>query len=204
MLRKNQAFAITPLLQEFAVMCQNSKEYQGHGWGMSFRDAGGWHTHKSLTPIWEDQLPEAGDTDFLLIHARSAFRNEGICLENNMPFSDGSRHFIFNGELHGVRIREDGRIGAEKIFNYIRRFDKDGLDVAFQKAIPIIHKRTNYVRGMNVLMTDGDKIYAATKYGEDPEYFTLFHHKDAHGEGFCSQPLSGDWQPLANNQTMIV
>ena len=27
-----------------------------------------------------------------------------------------------NGELQGVRIREEGRIGAEKIFNFIKQY----------------------------------------------------------------------------------
>jgi len=34
-------------------------------------------------------------------HARSAFEDKDIVVENNMPFTDGERVFIFNGELRG-------------------------------------------------------------------------------------------------------
>ena len=46
---------------------------------------------------------------------------KGIKIENNMPFTGGNYVYVFNGELRGVRIKEKGRIGAEKIFNYINR-----------------------------------------------------------------------------------
>ena len=46
------------------------------------------------------------------------FRNEGIAVENNMPFLSGRHGFVFNGELRGVRIAATGRIGAEKLFRF--------------------------------------------------------------------------------------
>ena len=201
--RSEHVFEMDQYLADFAEMCESSKEYQGHGWGMAWQVDGHWQVHKSLTPIWEDDLTGFGQTPFLLVHARSAFRNEGIAIENNMPFHDQSRYFIFNGELQGVRIKESGRIGAEKIFNYIRRFDKGCLDTAFRKATNIIRKRTEYVRGMNILMTDGHNIYACNHYGEDPDYFTLYHRKDRRETAFCSQPLGSGWSPLTNGQTMV-
>lgn len=202
MVRSETPFQVDEWLPDFAEMCRESKEFQGHGWGMAMGLNGQWRVHKNLTPIWEDSLEGFGSCDFLIIHARSAFRDEGIVLENNMPFHDASRFFIFNGELHGVKIREEGRIGAEKIFNYIKRFDKGRLDEAFRKALNIITRRTSYIRAMNILMTDGEKIYANTQYGEDPDYFTLFH-QSGDKEAFCSQPLGGQWDPLPNNTIMV-
>ncbi len=54
-------------------------------------------------------------TKRLIVHARSAFQDKDIVVENNMPFYDDKYIFIFNGELNGVKIKSDGRIGAEKI-----------------------------------------------------------------------------------------
>jgi len=138
------------------------------------------------------------------VHARSAFRDEGIVIENNMPFSDGESIFIFNGELRGVRIKSEGRIGAEKIYNYIRRFDKGDKCAATNKAVEIIKKRSAYVRAMNIILSDGEQSCLSTSYGENPEYFQMHqkHHLDLHL--VCSQPFAGDsdWSIIANNTTI--
>lgn len=196
--RADQPFSIDETLAAFAAMSRDSKEFQGHGWGMAWRDHGAWRFFRNLDPIWEHPPTGFGHTRMLLIHARSAFRNEGICIENNMPFSDGEKVFIFNGELHGVRIKAEGRIGAEKIFNYVRRFDQGDTDAALRKATDIIRRRSDYVRAMNIIMSDGRRFYVTNDFGEDPDYFTLYRREYADGVAFCSQPLDGAWNPLGN------
>lgn len=199
-------FSITGHLKNFAGIAQNSKEYQGHGWGCSFRRNGNWLTYKSILPIWEDDLDQFGETTMLLAHARSAFKNEGITVENNMPFTDADRVFIFNGELHGVRIRETGRIGAEKIFNTIRRLN-DNNDPsnsnAFRKAVAIIEKRSEFVKAMNIIMADENRIYIHSLFNRDPDYFTM--HKKQEGDRLilCSEPYPNDsgWERI-NNRTL--
>ena len=99
-----------------------------------------WKHYKSLKPIWEDDLRQFGSSDLFLVHARSAFRDEGICIDNNMPFYDDKHVFVFNGELRGVRIKSQGRIGAEKIFNYIKRFDRGDFFTGYAKG-PKDHSR---------------------------------------------------------------
>ena len=197
-------FAIRDLLQPFATMSQNSREYQGHGWGCAWRDDNGWHQYHDIRPIWEDDLQQFGETRLLLVHARSAFRDEGIVVENNMPFSDGESVFIFNGELRGVRIQSEGRIGAEKIYNYIRRFDKGDKQAATKRAVDIIHKRSAYVRAMNLVLADGEQSVLSTSYSEQPEYFQMYR-KQANGLDLaCSRPLDDQpgWQPIDNHTTI--
>ena len=120
--RSEKPIEITDHLKHFASISRDSNEYQGHGWGCAWIENGLWKIYRNIKPVWEDDLSSFGTTNLLLAHARSAFRDEGIEVENNMPFFDGKKVFIFNGELKGVRIREQGRIGAEKIFNYIKYF----------------------------------------------------------------------------------
>ena len=82
-------------LEEFKGISQNSREFQGHGWGCAWlTSAGDWNTYHRIHPVWEDeqQFPE---TPLFLAHARSAFRDEGIVVENNMPFSAGEN--VFSG-----------------------------------------------------------------------------------------------------------
>jgi glutamine amidotransferase len=202
--RAETQFSIADLLRPFAELSRDSREFQGHGWGCAWREDDGWHQYHDIRPIWEDNLEQFGQTQLLLVHARSAFRDEGIVIENNMPFSDGESVFIFNGELRGVRIKVEGRIGAEKIYNYIRRFDKGDKCQATKKAIDIIKKRSAYVRAMNIILSDGEQSCLSTSYSEDPDYFQM-HQKHSGGLHLvCSQPFAGDsdWSIIANNTTI--
>ena len=210
--RAAQPFSISELLRPFAEMARDSREFQGHGWGCAWRDAdgdangdtSGWQQYHNIRPVWEDDLSQFGSTHLLLVHARSAFRDEGIVVENNMPFSDGKSVYIFNGELRGVRIQSEGRIGAEKIYNYIRRFDMGDLCAATTKAVDIIKKRSSYVRAMNILLSDGEQTCVSTNYSEDPQYFQMYRKQDNDLQLVCSRPLAGeiDWQAIENNTTI--
>ena len=202
--RADAPFAIAELLRPFAELSRDSREYQGHGWGCAWRDDSGWQQYHDIRPVWEDDLEQFGGTRLLLAHARSAFRDEGICVDNNMPFSDGRSMFIFNGELRGVRIKSEGRIGAEKIYNYVRRFDRGDLCAAAGKAVDIIHKRSSYVRAMNFILSDGEQSCLSTSYGEDPEYFQMHEKRDQGLHLVCSKPFAADpgWNRIANHTTL--
>lgn len=188
-------------LEKLADISRNSTEYQGHGWGTAWLRDGKWQFHHDIRPIWEDDLTGFGETTLLLAHARSAFRDEGICVENNMPFFDGRYVFIFNGELQGVRIRETGRIGAEKIFNYVKRFEKGDMLSSIRRGVDVIEKRTRYVRAMNFIMADIDSTYVTTVFSENPAYFQLHRRHDADVDFLCSAAYPGEenWQPIENH-----
>ncbi|OED39388.1 hypothetical protein AB833_15790 [Chromatiales bacterium (ex Bugula neritina AB1)] len=211
LVRSATPFNLIDHLQPFAQLSQGSREYQGHGWGCSWlplasEDATGWQHYHCIDPIWQDNLQQFGRTSLLLVHARSAFRDEGIVVENNMPFTDGESVFIFNGELRGVKIKSEGRIGAEKIYNYIRRMDKGDKCLALEKAVSIINKRTSYVRAMNIILSDGKSAQVSSTYNEDPDYFQM-HRKSSNGvDIICSQQYPGetDWQKVSNFHTANV
>ncbi len=202
--KSDKLFSIHSLLKPFAELSRTSREYQGHGWGCAWLDKGEWRQYHNIAPVWEDDFSQFGETSLLLAHARSAFRDEGIVIENNMPFSDGESIFIFNGELRGVKIKSEGRIGAEKIYNYIRRFDKGDKQLAVDKAVDIIKKRSNYIRAMNIIMSDGDQHLLSTNYNEAADYFQMHQKQTNNVSLVCSQPFpdENDWQPIANNSTM--
>ena len=203
--RSEKPFAIMPHLGKFADIARNSKEYQGHGWGCSYRDESGlWRFYKNINPVWEDDLSRFGATTLLVAHARSAFEDRDIVIENNMPFFDGRTVFVFNGELRGVQIREQGRIGAEKIFNFIRRFDRGDTLKALEKAVGIIKKRTRYIRGMNIIMVNEGGVFVSSFFNEDEEYFTM-RYREGTELIICSEPYpSGKkWQRIANNSVRV-
>ena len=197
-------FAMSEHLVALAGIAKTSKEYQGHGWGCAWLESGKWHTYHNIRPIWEDELSRFGDTTVLLAHARSAFRDEGICVDNNMPFFDGEYVFIFNGELRGVRIREQGRIGAEKIFNYVKRFDHGDMLSGLNKAVEVITNRSRYIRALNFIMSSSSAIYVVSQFGEDPDYFQLYRCNEMGLDIVCSQQYTsrGVWRPIDNGAVL--
>ncbi len=201
-----QPFSIPDLLEPFAGVAQTSPEYQGHGWGCSWREDDQWRHYHNIQPIWQDDFTQFGDSLLLLVHARSAFRDEGIVIENNMPFNDGESVFIFNGELRGVRINSDGRIGAEKIYNYIRRFDRGDKLAALDRATSIIDRRSAYVRAMNIILCDGNQAWLSTRFSENPDYFQMHRKQDGDLNLVCSQPFANDsdWTAIDNNTTVLL
>ncbi len=203
--KDRQPFAIAPLLDAFAAMAKSSPEYQGDGWGCAWRDGTGWRVYHSLAPVWDDDLRGFGETSLLVAHARSAFRNEGIVVENNMPFAADGLAFAFNGELHGVRIRETGRIGAEKVFNTIRRLTSGDLRAGVARAAAVIRARSRYVRAMNVVLCDGERIVAHSSFAERHEYFTVHVAARDGRVALCSEPLPGEdgWRPMDNGATEV-
>jgi glutamine amidotransferase len=198
--RSQELFDPANPLIRFASIAKNSKDYQGHGWGCAWKDHGQiWQIYRNICPIWEDDHFQFPRTTLLVAHARSAFEDRDIVVENNMPFFDGERVFIFNGELRGVKIREQGRIGAEKIFNFIRRFDTRDTLAALKKAVEFIRKRTRYIRGMNIIMVKERAIYLASFFSEDEDYFTI-RYKEGPELVICSEAFSLEegWQDIAN------
>ncbi|MBN1270700.1 MAG: hypothetical protein JXB26_00370 [Candidatus Aminicenantes bacterium] len=203
--KSDSPFLIRPHLEAFASLCRNSREYQGHGWGLAFIKNSHWTIHRSVRPIWEEDLSIFGSTGFLMVHARSAFRNKCIGVEHNMPFCSRRHVFIFNGELRGVRIPSEGKIGAEKLFHFIKRFDRGDLFEAMKKSVSVIQKRSDHIRGMNFIIGDGQKIYLNSLFTEDEDYFTM-HTKRVNGTlMICSEPYPGqaDWRKI-NNQTIRI
>ena len=192
-------------MEKFAYISKNSKEFQGHGWGFAYLENDQWQIYKNIQPIWEDNFDAFGKTTVLVAHARSAFQDKDIRIENNMPFTSGDNIYIFNGELHGVKIQEEGRIGAEKLFNFIIRFDKGNLLDALKKGITIIEKRSKYIRAMNIIMADKKKAYLSSLFNEDDAYFTMHVKNDNNKLIICSDPFldEDDWQKIGNRTVRV-
>lgn len=198
-----EPFELQRYLEPFAEIARTSSEYQGHGWGCGWMAADGWRLYHDLAPVWEDPTPPRARTRVLVAHARSAFRDEGIEVRNNMPFTDGRSVFAFNGELRGVRVRETGRIGAEKLYNFIRRFDRGDLTEAMRTGLAAIERRTRYVRAMNVIIADAAAVRVTNRFNDSPSYFQMHVRRGRERVVVCSDPLTedgapggGEWRPL--------
>ena len=209
--KSDKEFDINYHLKKFSQIAKNSKEYQGDGWGCAYLKNGEWQIYKNIKPIWEqvhliDNPEQFGKTTHLIAHARSAFKNHPMKIENNMPFYDGNYVFIFNGELHGVKIKESGNTGAEKIFNYIKRFNGNNILEALKRGTELIKKRAKYIKAMNIIVSDKVCDYVASMFNESPEYFTMYYKYAKNELIICSEKYPGEeadspdnWQKIGNN-----
>jgi hypothetical protein len=120
------------------------------------------------------------------------------------PFLTAAPSSYSTVNCEGLTIREKGRIGAEKIFNYIRRFDKGDTRNAIVKAVEIIKKRTRYIRGMNIIMVNDDGIFVSSYFTEDDRYFTM-KYREGRELVICSAPFPGEknWHPIANRSMRV-
>lgn len=193
------------LLERFAAMARASREYQGDGWGCAWWDGARWERYRSVTPVWNDDLSRFGRQALFVAHARSAFRNEGIEEANNMPFIANDEAFVFNGELRGVRIAEEGRIGAEKLFNLFRRIaPRDTAE--WRRAVATVSSRIRYVRAMNFIRAMPHELLVTSIFNEDPDYFTMSIRRSEGVVMLCSEPLAGleGWAPIPNGTVEAV
>ncbi len=198
--RAHEPFQIRDHLAEFALTAKNSSEDQSHGWGCAWLSNSRWVTYRNINPVWEDKLAFDAQTTCLIAHARSAYRNEGIVLYNNMPFANRNRLFIFNGELNGVRIRIDGRIGAEKIFNFINRYDQGDLQQAAKFAVATLSAKTRYIRAMNFMIAEPQRTLLYTEFNENPDYFQMHEKVSERTTMVSSASYENDtgWKPIEN------
>ena len=69
-----------------------------------------------------------------------------------------------------------------------------------KKGVEQLHKRSRYVRAMNIIMTDKERFYVASSYAERPDYFQMAA-QEAGGVIICSDPFPGesDWRPIPNH-----
>ena len=188
-------------LEQFANTAKDSPEDQSHGWGCAWLTAGRWQHYHNIKPIWEDSFAHFEAANCFVAHARSAYRNEGIEVANNMPFGDDRQVFIFNGELQGVKIREKGRIGAEKVFNFIQRFDRGDMESAIRQGVGHLVRKTRYTRAMNLIIARPEGAWLSTLFNENPDYFQMYEKKTAHGVVLSSAPYADDagWVPIDNH-----
>ncbi len=200
-IKSQNKFDIQTHLQQFSQIAENSSEYQGHGWGCAYLHDDEWRMYKNVQPIWKDDLSVFGQSTMLVAHVRSAFRDEDIVVENNMPFRSGKYFFIFNGELHGVRIKENGRSGAAKIFNYIMRFHKGNTNDAISKSMAIIQKRSKYIRAANLIIADKTNAWVHSSFNQDADYFTMHYKITEDQTVICSDPYpdQDDWSIIENH-----
>lgn len=172
------------ILNGFAEACGKSiapdGEGQSDGFGVSFKNSGGgWQTHKSVKPIWQEKemLNRIPETKLLMAHARSATFSLGKDnLDYNQPFTDGEVGFVFNGTIKKMKtaLKLEGEIGSQKLFSLIKLFLKNNpILKVLEKVRDFVSAKAESIDGMNIGLVDQKNISALCQYAGNDEYFTL-------------------------------
>ena len=106
-----EEFSVADYLTKFSKSQKNSKEFQGYGWGCVICKVANGSITKCKS-IWE-MIYSVGSSTRLIAHARSAFKDEGIVVENNMPFYE-DKYILFLTDKPTGEIKEEGRIMPRK------------------------------------------------------------------------------------------
>ena len=64
------------------------------------------------------------------------------------------------------------------------------MHAALERGLAVIEKRTRYVRAMNVILANPDRVHVSCRFAEDPDYFQLREHDDGNTRIVCSGPVS--------------
>jgi len=173
------------------------------GWGISYHDTGGWHTYKSVIPIFDDQNSKSFDNviaNIIILHARKATVGEKS-MENTQPllFSCNKTYiFMHNGTLLDdipTNSFVNGTSDSVKLFNHLLEHEtKNDL-----------FKNLNFdnYSSNNFIFANDDRILIGQMYKSNPQYSTLKYCKDQHGIIFSSEVLPDlkdrAWKNLQNH-----
>ena len=198
-------FKVKPFLEKFARACRENKIFQGDGWGLALFRGNNFLLYKNIKPIWEDRLDWFDKADFLVAHARSAFEEGDLRIEANIPFKQKDILFVFNGELRKVRIAEKGCSGAEKLFNFVRKFIDQSPEEGIKKAIEIIKRKTALIKALNFAFILKKRIYLYSYFSQQREYFSLKFFREGKFTVICSEKIFPEieWLEIKNDSLEV-
>ncbi len=215
MIKSKKPAQIMSILGDFAQMCKENIEWQGDGWGVAWKEEGaaqralpgGWKIEKSLKPIWEDinRFNDIPASTLTIIHARGAsFPSQKGDIGYNQPYADDNLCFVFNGELYGVSINAEGKIGAQKIFSLVKKnLDKDNPKQTLTKIQDLLIKNSKGILGLNIGYVLNNAFFISCYFGDDSkkDYYTVRYFKDGSQTIVCSEKISNyPWRSMEKGE----
>ncbi len=118
-----------------------------------------------------------------------------------MPFVSGEVGFVFNGELHGVRLGMEGRTGARRILNLMQGLDGAASMETNRRTRQILENRTRRILGMNWIVAGTEGAVINTFAAERPDYYTMHRLQTSTETVVCSVRLDRNpaWQALRDD-----
>jgi len=183
------------------------------GLGYAFRDPQGrWHLFrfgpKALAQA-EIPGPVNCEATALLAHARKA-SPEYAKFQGSLyahPFFYDGIFLCHNGTVRdahklGFSLGTDSQTLA---FWFARNWHPRCPERLEELAAGLLQLLQDY-SALNLLLSDGERIYAVCAYTQDPDYFTLWFHAGEDFVAVASEPadLTRSWVPLENREILVI
>ena len=181
------------------------------GWGAAYLKDGMWSTHKSLTKVVVDVLPEdLFPTTALALHARAATVGDET-LENTHPFVHQETGLILfhNGTIQippePVLLKPKGHTDSEKLFLCIVEHVLEGMSVpdAIDKELSQLEE----FWGANLIVLTKTHAFVTVLHKITPRYYTMHLGVSDVATILSSElvPIEGvTWTPVENKSLIKI
>ena len=183
------------------------------GLGYAFRDPKGrWHLFRfGPKALLEAEIPGPVDREatVLLAHARKSSPEFA-------SFRGGlyAHPFFYDGIFlcHNGTVRDIERLGlshgtdSQRLLFWLSKQWKprtpERLEDCFRELLGTISDFS----ALNLLLSDGENLYALCAFRANPEYFTLWFQKGVDFVAVASEPADGEggWIPMENGELLVI
>jgi predicted glutamine amidotransferase len=141
---------------------------------------------------------KAGERIVVLGHIRRASDGMPVGTEWSHPFVEtkGGRTWAFahNGGIDHLPFRkEEGLIDSQHLFRRLLGNldgpEPEAVAGAVKATVDEVRGEFGGYTGLNVLLTDGERLHAFREFSDHGEYYTLFYDDMGEAVVVCSQPI---------------
>ncbi len=183
------------------------------GLGYAFRDPEGrWRLFRfGPNALAQAEIPGPLDREatVLLAHARKSSPEFA-------KFRGGlyAHPFFYDGVFlcHNGTVRDIERLGlahgtdSQRLLFWLSRRWKPRTPERLQECLHELLQSVSDFSALNLLLSDGEALYALCAFRTNPEYFTLWFRKGADLVAVASEPADGEegWSPMENGELLLI
>ncbi|MGZ9197105.1 MAG: class II glutamine amidotransferase [Candidatus Deferrimicrobiaceae bacterium] len=211
---------VAPYLAALARFCTSGNLVDGwekrpggnhpNGWGVAWRAGDEIRMVKSGNPAASDPLLSGmrAVTDRFIGHVRYASNPETVCAANSHPFQALGVTLAHNGTFYGkigaeadARKLSDTVVFLELLEDRWKERTLPGLSETL-RGILSDHELVGEYSAANLLIADGDALYAFRRFHRNAEYYTLYLNTGKGLTVVASEPLDADpgWRLLEDGE----
>ncbi|MCX7750802.1 MAG: class II glutamine amidotransferase [Candidatus Bipolaricaulota bacterium] len=184
------------------------------GLGWAYRDDRGrmrLHRWGARALAGREDLPGdlSPETTLLLAHARKASPEFGGLrgAVHAQPLTRDAILLAHNGTVRDAHVLgKTASTDSQALLDGLARAWRPRTPEALREALQSLLKLVRDYTALNVLLTDGEVLYALCLYTGDPDYYTLHLRRGGDAVVVASEPAPGEpgWAPLGNGELVVI
>lgn len=148
--------------------------------------------------------PVEEEATLLLAHARKAspeFAKKGALFAHPLPYA--GILLCHNGTVRDRLGMGFGTDSQQLLFWLDRAWRPRTAERLAQCLVELLSGLRDY-SAVNLILSEGENLFALCAYTADPEYFTLWFRQEKTAVAVASEPGKEGWEPLANWELLSV